>query len=94
MKYIRRVAVVFLLLSVPLLCAACGAESQNRQPDYPRLIYRSSPYYGDPNNQELRLGEGYKLSHSHPYDVVATDAGYDLVFHIEAIQREGDDYGD
>ena len=84
LRRLERAVAVLLLFSALLLCAACSrTESQ-----YPKLIYRSSAYYADPNNQELCLGASYALSHGHPYDVVATDDGYDIVLHIVRIFRE------
>ena len=85
MLRLKRAAVVLLLFSVLLLCAACSSAEPEQ---YPKLIYQSSKYYADPNNQELCLGASYALSHNHPYDVVETDYGYDIVLHIVKVFGE------
>lgn len=74
-----------LLALAALLAVLTGCLPKTRAP---YIKYIATGYTYDPNNVAVNIRDGYILSPGHPYDVVETNNGYDLVFHVVEIQEE------
>ena len=72
--------IIFLatVLVLSMLLPACTANGGS---NFPYLEYFNSGYRFDPYNQLIRLPDGYILNQGHPYDIVETDAGCDVIIH-------------
>lgn len=69
--------IVFLALLVVCSMLLCSCD-----PDFPYLEYLNSGYRFDADNQLINLPDGYVLNQGHPYDIVETDAGCDVIIHL------------
>lgn len=79
MKCITQMLVAIILaLFCVILLAACEATKIT----YPYIQYRKSSSDFDIKNRIILLDEGYYLDDGHPYDMVETESGYDLVLHF------------
>ena len=79
-------ALVILALALALVTtlSSCGTEIT-----YPNLEYNHSEVVYDIRNRTILLREGYMLSDGNPYNIVETDAGYDMVLHFVPSEDEG-----
>ena len=76
------------LLLVLTLCSCADGAGRSINPEYPKLEYANSTWRFDPYNREIKLVDGFYLDEGHSYDIVETDAGYDLVLHFIASEVE------
>ena len=73
--------IIFLatILVLSMLLPACTANGGS---NFPYLEYINSVFRFDSDNQLIKLPDGYVLNQGHPYDIVKTDAGYDVIVHL------------
>lgn len=69
--------IIFLALLIVCSILLCSCDS-----NFPYLEYLNSGYRFDSDNQLIKLPDGYILNQGHPYDIVKTDAGYDVIVHL------------
>ena len=79
----RTVKILLFSISILILtgCSCCNRE-------YPRVEYQNSIYRFDPYYRGITVESGYVLDDGHPYDIVDTDIGYDIVLHFVEKQEE------
>lgn len=77
----KRILLVFCI-SLLLVLTGCTSSEQSITPTYPHIEYRNSTYNFDPYNREISIPEGYVLDEGHSFDIVETDAGYDVILHF------------
>lgn len=80
----KRTIFLALFVASSLLLTGCEADKGSQ---YPYLEYINSGYNFDDQNQLIDLPEGYILNQGHSYDVVETDAGYDVIVHLIKDQK-------
>lgn len=73
----RFMAVMILVVLFVAMLAAC-----NESPSPPRIEFVHSGYRYDYKSRYFAVRDGFILSEGNPYDIVETDAGYDMVLHF------------
>lgn len=74
----KKIIFLALLVVCSILLCSCGTSDTN----FPYLEYLNSGFRFDSDNQLIRLPDGYILNQGHPYDIVETDAGCDVIIHL------------
>lgn len=59
------------------LTGCCGCEET-----YPYIQYQYSAWDMDTHNRLIDIPESYILSDNHPYDIVETEEGCDIILHM------------
>ena len=72
----KRYAIIIAALALLMLC---GCEETSR---HPYFEYRNSENNLDPLNRKVKVQSGYVLDEGHSYDIVETESGYDITFHL------------
>lgn len=72
----KRFAIIIAALALLLLC---GCEETSK---YPYFEYRNSASNLDTLNRKVTVQSGYSLDEGHSYDIVETESGYDITFHL------------
>lgn len=80
---------IVLLICCVILLTSCSS-GRKVETTYPRIEYRNSSTNFDPYNRELNITAGYVLDEGHSYDIVETDAGFDVVFHFVKLDEDGE----
>lgn len=83
---------LILVLVLIMFLVSCGEGSTGTSDsfvktdvssvDRPVIKYYDSSFELDPDNKTIHISDNYIIDNSHPYDVVETDDGYDLVLHF------------
>lgn len=68
-----------LLVLGGLMFSGCSVTKRT----YPLVEYQHSAYAYDLQDKCILVEAGHALSAGHPYDIEATDTGYDLILHFE-----------
>ena len=76
-----------LIVSLCLMFSGCGVTKRT----YPLVEYQHSEYAHDIQDKCILVEAGHVLSAGHPYDIEATDTGYDLILHLEKTDQGGGD---
>lgn len=69
----KRLMVFALIAAMCLSCAGCA--------NLPRIDIATTAWSSD--NITVRVGEGYELIANHPYDIIETEQGVDVVVHFK-----------
>lgn len=74
----KKFAILLALATLLAMLTGCGLPDDR----VPYIKYVATGYRFDPDNVSVNIEDGCTLSPGHPYDIVETDGGYDLVFHV------------
>ena len=69
------ICINILVLSL-LMLTGCTSKGES----WPRIVYQ--PSYWKFDNRIVDINDGYVLDDGHSYDIVETDDGYDIIFHV------------
>ena len=75
----KKIIFLALFAACSLLLTGCKEDKGSK---FPYLEYIDSAYNFDEQNQLITLPDGYILNQGHSYDIVETDAGYDVIVHL------------
>lgn len=78
--------VMFLVLIIICIALLSGCSSDDTK--YPYVEYVNSVYRFDDYNQKIEIPNGYILDQGYSYDMVETEAGYDLIIHFVKDERD------
>lgn len=74
----RKVLIMLFALFFTLVLSGC----ENTVDKYPCVKYEPSNYRYDRRARTILIGKDDMLCDNHPYDIVETNTGYDLVLHF------------
>lgn len=72
---------VFLLMTMMMMLTGCASENDSND-NYPYIKYQHNVWTYDNYNKIVEIPNGYILDQGHSYDIIKTEEGYDVIFHI------------
>ena len=72
---------VFLLMTMMMMLTGCASENDSND-NYPYIKYQHNVWTYDNYNKIVEIQNGYILDQGHSYDIIKTEEGYDVIFHI------------